>query len=530
VNDRSEIDEGWGDLLDDEPPPAPRPAASASVASSAVEALPPPPTFTPRVADRPRGDSVVESMQSLMKTDSGAVPEAIVEVDGSLEPRLDAASASGSMPKLWESLWAESEASDGVPQAREEDSFAALLPRPPIVITPEATAAEDSGVGLRLAASLEPEAPARIGPDTRRTSKPAIEQSVELRRPPRAAEEVAARPTDDASDDVPVRPAVAARVAEEAPMRVRAPARARDDLGLDRSLRREAGGTKPRTVWIGGAALLATAAIVGIAMRGGESPSPTAPEPSEPAPAAARAKVTPPPEAKAAADAHAAVMKDAPPVAEEAQPDPDEGKAAVQPGDPAAAPSEPAPVPSEPAPANAPSEPVPSEPAPAPSEPAPAPAGSADYETAKAEYDASGSQDALAAMVKAACAMDDGPSARSAFRKLKPTELRKDALSACTAAGIDPTLSLEGPTPEELVKRARRELEAGDPAAALETARDSNRMKRSRDAILVMTLAACAQSDAEEARRLRKHVAKDDRAEVDAACAAKGVDLAVPPS
>ena len=99
---------------------------------------------------------------------------------------------------------------------------------------------------------------------------------------------------------------------------------------------------------------------------------------------------------------------------------------------------------------------------------------------------------------------------------------------ACKATDVDPTLSIEGPSAEELVRKARRELQAGDPAAAMETARESNRMRRSSDALVVMMLSACAQSDAEEARRLRKHVARDDRAEVDAACAAKGIDAAAP--
>lgn len=535
VNDRSEIDDAWGELLGDEAGPAPSPDAPAP----AGEDLPPPPTFAPHLHEEPRSDSVVESMHTLMKADSGAsAAAAIVDADvagrvaeleagGESQVPVDVASASGSMPKLWEALWADSESSASAEETREEDSVAALLPKPPVLTPAASPAADDSGVGLRLAPPLEPEAPARIGPDDGRTVPPSIEQSVELKKPPRVAEEAAPAPDVERSDgvpeqidDVPVRASVA--VAEEAPARVRPAVRAH--IGpSDRhaALEDRADGSRPRMAWIGGAAVLAIAAIVGIATRGGDeakdrgaaTPASTVTDPQRPAPADPQPSVAADPQPPAAADPQlpaAVPSADATP-SETPVPSETPSERPSETPEPAAA-KEITPPPSD-AEADPPAE-----------DPAPPAASTPDYDAAKAEYDASGSQDALATMVKAACAMDDGPSARAAFRKLRPTELRKEALSACKKTEVDPTLAIDGPTPGELVRRARRELEAGDAAAAEATARESNRMQRSREAILLMALAACAQSDAEEVRRLRKHVARDDRAELDAACTAKGID------
>jgi hypothetical protein len=80
VNDRSEIDDAWGELLDDESSPAP----------SSGDALPPPPTFTPLLAESRRADSVVDSMQNLMKADSGAVAAASAEDVAGDDPSSDA--------------------------------------------------------------------------------------------------------------------------------------------------------------------------------------------------------------------------------------------------------------------------------------------------------------------------------------------------------------------------------------------------------------------------------------------------------
>ncbi|MEM6993158.1 MAG: hypothetical protein AAF721_21775 [Myxococcota bacterium] len=130
------------------------------------------------------------------------------------------------------------------------------------------------------------------------------------------------------------------------------------------------------------------------------------------------------------------------------------------------------------------------------------------YDKAAALYAETPSQELLETMALAACAMDDGVKARSAFRKLKGGDVRKRVMIACRRSSVDLTAKGDDPTPAALVRAARRALAAGDHAKALELARKSNRIERSQDAVFVTALAACAAGDLEKAISTRRHLGK----------------------
>ncbi|MCA9709597.1 MAG: hypothetical protein KDK70_27410, partial [Myxococcales bacterium] len=136
-----------------------------------------------------------------------------------------------------------------------------------------------------------------------------------------------------------------------------------------------------------------------------------------------------------------------------------------------------------------------------------------------------GSAEALLEMAKAGCAMQEGPKARAAFRKLKGRAARSEAIVACREAGVDVLAKAEDYTGPELLAQARRALAAGDAKTALEKAHASNKVERSSAASLVKALAACALGDAAEAKRLQPHVSKKDRPELHAQCKARGIAL-----
>lgn len=476
MSDPSKIDDAWdallGDAADVTPaPPVPLDSAQASEAEEQAVALPPPPTFIAPAAPRKRGDSVVESMQALMGDPAPGADEPDADepdADESVPPPADP-SSSGSMQEVWSELWPAPESGDALQtDGPTDDSVAVKLPEAP--------------------AEAQVDGPAEPG---------AVEGPI----------------SDSHSIDV-VRPP--ARPAVEAAVR-RAPRPSASSPALDSP----ASGSS-RALFIG-VALVAAATVAGFALFRGED---GAPADTDPGPAiaggkgAARAPSAPPApddrarreEASASGSPHTAHAAAVAPGVAADEPDPSGATADdsddSDDSDDARAEADPVAPVDDPSPA--------------------AGAGATDYEAAAAEYEASGSEEALASMVKLSCAMDDGVRARSAFRKLGARELRVEALLACKKTEIDPTLSADGPTPAELARKARRQLQAGDAAAAMSTARESNRLERNPAALVVMTLAACALSDADEARRLRRHVKRDDRAEVDEGCRAHGIDPMAP--
>ena len=197
--------------------------------------------------------------------------------------------------------------------------------------------------------------------------------------------------------------------------------------------------------------------------------------------------------------------------------------------------SEPEPVP---APESAPdpdpepeAEPAPEPEAEAEPEPVPveAPRDASDdervYAEAAAAYEASGDNDDLAKMARAACCLEDGAKARSAYRKLKGGDARGSVLRECKARAIDLGYKGDGYTTEEMLRNARRALEAGDFRKALEDAKQSNREERSKHALLVMAQAACELRDEKQARYYVGMLRLGDRAPVEARCAKTGISL-----
>jgi hypothetical protein len=141
------------------------------------------------------------------------------------------------------------------------------------------------------------------------------------------------------------------------------------------------------------------------------------------------------------------------------------------------------------------------------------------YVAAVERYEADHSNEAVEAMVSAACAMDDGPRARSAFRKLRGGDQRSRVMIACRDRGIDLWARVDGPTASELLVVAQRQLAEGDLVHALETARESNHVARNNGALLVMGIVECRLGNAEEAAELERHLPPRMRTELETACA-----------
>jgi len=141
------------------------------------------------------------------------------------------------------------------------------------------------------------------------------------------------------------------------------------------------------------------------------------------------------------------------------------------------------------------------------------------YVAAVERYEADHSNEAVEAMVSAACAMDDGPRARSAFRKLRGGDQRSRVMIACRDRGIDLWARVDGPTAGELLVVAQRQLAEGDLVHALETARESNHVSRSNGALLVMGIVQCRLGHAEEAAELERHLPPRMRTDLETACA-----------
>jgi len=203
----------------------------------------------------------------------------------------------------------------------------------------------------------------------------------------------------------------------------------------------------------------------------------------------------------------------------------DEEPAAVEPAQAQPAEAEPADEPAEDEPAAdepaedepAADEPAEAEPA-APEIPAVDPDAAKRYADASAQYDSTNDQESLEMMAMAACAMDDGVKARSAFRKLVGGDRRGRVMIDCRKRSVDVTAKGDEPTPEEILRQAERALAAGDPDKAEELARASNRVERSQPAILLTAVAACAGGRVDRAVSLRRHLSSANRKTLKARC------------
>ncbi|MBL4688239.1 MAG: hypothetical protein JKY37_26870 [Nannocystaceae bacterium] len=139
------------------------------------------------------------------------------------------------------------------------------------------------------------------------------------------------------------------------------------------------------------------------------------------------------------------------------------------------------------------------------------PEASSRYAAAATRYSNDSSQEALEIMAKAACALDDGVNARSAFRKLKGGDVRSSVMIACRKTSVDLTAKGDEPTPAALVRKAERAMAAGDLETAAELARKSNRLERSQAALLVGALTACAGGDLDKTISMRRHLGNASR-------------------
>jgi hypothetical protein len=251
--------------------------------------------------------------------------------------------------------------------------------------------------------------------------------------------------------------------------------------------------------------------------------------------------VAPPPAAHVAS---AAVHGPASPEAE-SPPTPEPTPVAVAPRPTApipAAPPEPAP-PEPVAPASA-AAPAPTEVAPAAEPPTPSadapPSGSpvADaqaaldagdfaraHELAQAAFKIDRDNEAMRIMATAACQLDDGALAREAYRSLAGPRTRTEVFTLCRERGVDVRAKTKGYTPPELLAKARRMAELGDPEQAYEIARDSNREKRSAAALELMGICACKMKSADKAGYVAGLVSSEARKRIADECTATGVEL-----
>lgn len=155
---------------------------------------------------------------------------------------------------------------------------------------------------------------------------------------------------------------------------------------------------------------------------------------------------------------------------------------------------------------------------PAPEIPALDPAAAKRYADAAAQYETTNDQESLEMMATSACAMDDGVKARSAFRKLVGGDRRSRVMVDCRERGVDVSAKGDGPTPGEMLRQGERALAAGDADKAEELARDSNRLERTQEAILLTAVAACAGGRVDRAVSLRRHLSSANRKTLKARC------------
>ncbi|MEM6296004.1 MAG: hypothetical protein AAGA54_32325 [Myxococcota bacterium] len=172
---------------------------------------------------------------------------------------------------------------------------------------------------------------------------------------------------------------------------------------------------------------------------------------------------------------------------------------------------------------------APTEPAEAPPTPPVAPVdrsrAQAEYDAARARYEDTGKSRALIDMTIAACKLDDGPTARLAFRKLVGAKSRSKAILACRELGVDVTSTVDGYTGAELAGQAEEALAAGKHDEALELAKKSNRTERNQAALRLIVKAHCHLGNPGKAAKMMRHVSERQRDGVASYCADQGVEL-----
>ncbi|HWB75610.1 MAG TPA: hypothetical protein VG755_11665 [Nannocystaceae bacterium] len=144
---------------------------------------------------------------------------------------------------------------------------------------------------------------------------------------------------------------------------------------------------------------------------------------------------------------------------------------------------------------------------------------------ARRSWDAEHDNAAVRVMAIAACELQDGALARSAFRKLKGPDVRSEVYAACRKRAVDVRSNIDGYTPAELVVKATRALEQGEHDQAYELAKSSNKLEHTSAAMGIMAMAACHKHDADEAAHLVGMLTKARKQEVLAACKASGTEL-----
>jgi hypothetical protein len=150
------------------------------------------------------------------------------------------------------------------------------------------------------------------------------------------------------------------------------------------------------------------------------------------------------------------------------------------------------------------------------------------HDLARRSWDAEHGNDAVRLMALAACELQDGALARSAFRKLKGQETRTEVYGVCRGLAVDVRSSIDGYTPAELLVKATRALERGEHESAYDFARQSNKIKHTTAAMTMMATCACHKRDADDAAHFLGMLPKAKREEVAAACKSAGVELPPP--
>ncbi len=149
----------------------------------------------------------------------------------------------------------------------------------------------------------------------------------------------------------------------------------------------------------------------------------------------------------------------------------------------------------------------------------------ANYAAAAARYERDQAPDALVEMSIAACELRDGPTARSAFRKLVGTKLRSRTLVTCRELGVDVSALGNGYTAGELAQQAQAALDEAHYDEALKLAKKSNRVERNQAALVLIVKAHCRLAEVDQAKKMMRHVSEKRRAAVDAYCKDAGAQL-----
>lgn len=147
------------------------------------------------------------------------------------------------------------------------------------------------------------------------------------------------------------------------------------------------------------------------------------------------------------------------------------------------------------------------------------------YAAALARYESAPTNPGLLELTLTACALKQGPQARTAFHKLIGGKLRSKAVVKCRESDVDVTSKVEGYTGLEIASQARAALEGGHAKEALALAKQSNRTERNHEALELMVLAHCKLKQKKSAKKMLRHVPEKRRRELINECKSSGVRL-----